>query len=138
MKVKNKRHKEASMSILLELSMVFAICLIGEWLTIVLPIPMPASILSMGILFIAFLLRWLKMQQIENVSDFLLKNMAFFFIPAGVGILEYYEVLKANLMPFILICVVSTFLTFAATAYTVQGIIKLQKRKEQENGANPQ
>ncbi|MGL4799951.1 MAG: CidA/LrgA family protein [Cellulosilyticaceae bacterium] len=124
------------MNILLELSMVFAICLTGEWLAMLLPIPMPASILSMGILFIAFLLRWLKLESVEHVSQFLLKNMAFFFIPAGVGILEYYELLKANMIPFILICILSTILTFAATAYTVQLVITLQTRKEHTDGAD--
>ncbi|MGL5676075.1 MAG: CidA/LrgA family protein [Cellulosilyticaceae bacterium] len=136
MKVKSKLDKEDTMTILLELSVVFAICLTGEWLAMLLPIPMPASILSMGILFIAFLLRWLKVESVEQVSQFLLKNMAFFFIPAGVGILEYYELLKANMIPFILICILSTVLTFAATAYTVQLVIQLQTRKEQKDGAD--
>ena len=68
----------------------------------------------------------------------MLKNMAFFFIPAGVGIMEYFDVLKECLLPFLVICVVSTVLTFAVTAGTVARVMKLQRmwemrRKEKRN-----
>lgn len=122
------------MNILLELSLVFFICLVGEGLAVFMPIPIPASVLSMGILFLAFCMKWIKVRSIEQISDFLLKNMAFFFIPAGVSIIEHFEILKQSLVPFILICLISTLLTFAVTAYTIQGVISLQSRKEKKNG----
>ena len=53
--------------------------------------------------------------------------MAFFFIPAGVGIMEYFDVLRECLLPFLVICVISTVLTFAVTAGTVALVMKLQR-----------
>ena len=61
-------------------------------------------------------------------GDFLLKNMAFFFIPAGVGILEHYDRLKANLLPFLAVCVLTTFITFFVSAMTVRAMMALQKK----------
>lgn len=51
--------------------------------------------------------------------------MAFFFIPAGVTIMENYEFLKGSILQLLIICVVTMILTFAATAYTVKAVIVL-------------
>ena len=55
--------------------------------------------------------------------------MAFFFIPAGVGIMEYADELLPYLLPLLLICVITTILTFAASALTAKLIIFLQEKK---------
>lgn len=84
----------------------------------------------MIVLFILLVTGILKVEHIRQKSDFMLKNMAFFFIPAGVGVLEYFNVLKECLLPFLVICTVSTILTFAVTAGTVTLVMKLQRAWE--------
>ena len=136
------------MKILLQIAAVFGICWVGEGLAKLLPLP--GSVISMILLLILLLTGLLKPHHIREKSDFLLQNMAFFFIPAGVGILENFDQLKANLLlevfgilwenllPFLAICILSTFLTFAVTAYTVKGAMWLQKRiasKAKKGGA---
>ena len=54
--------------------------------------------------------------------------MAFFFIPAGVGILENFDQLKANLLLFLAVCVLTTFITFFVSAMTVRAMMALQKK----------
>ena len=54
--------------------------------------------------------------------------MAFLFIPAGVGIMEYFELLKSQALILLLICLFTTLLTFFATVLTVQGVQKLIRR----------
>ena len=100
--------------------------------------PVPGSVLAMVVLFILLVTGILKVDHIRQKSDFMLKNMAFFFIPAGVGIMEYFDVLRECLLPFLVICVISTVLTFAVTAGTVALVMKLQRmwdmrRKEKRN-----
>ena len=52
------------------------------------------------------------------------------FVPAGVSIINYFDVLKSSIIPLIVICVVSTVITFAATAYSVTLTVRLlEKRK---------
>ena len=53
--------------------------------------------------------------------------MAFFFIPAGVAIMDTFDVLARNLLPFLAVCFISTLVTFAATVFTVRGILWLQR-----------
>ena len=114
------------MKILIQFGINFGVCWLGEGLASLLPIP--GSVLSMAILFLLLLTRLVRPAHVAEKSDFLLKNMAFFFIPAGVGIMESAGLLAENLIPFLFICAVSLILTFAATAWTVTGVIRLQNR----------
>ena len=53
--------------------------------------------------------------------------MAFFFIPAGVSIINYFDVLKSSVVQLVIICVVSTVITFAVTAWSVKLTLRLMK-----------
>ncbi len=116
------------MKILIQLTILFSICLAGQFLAGLLPIAVPGSVISMVILLLLLLFRLLRPQHIQEVSEFLLRNMAFFFVPAGVQILEKYTYLQGHLLTFALICIVTTLLTFLVTALTVTGVIKLQEK----------
>jgi len=116
------------MKMMLQIGFLFGVCLLGEAISIFLPIPFPGTILSMIILFLLLLFRVIKVEHIQQKADFLLKNMAFFFIPAGVGIISGIDLIRSSILPLIIVVVVTTVLTFAATALTVQGVITLQDR----------
>lgn len=114
------------MQIIVQIGLFFLICLAGDFLSALLPLPIPGSILAMLLLFLCLMLRVIRPEHIEQKSDFLLGNMAFFFIPAGVGILEQLPLLLENLGPLAVICVVTTVLTFAASSGTVRLVLWLQ------------
>ncbi|MCI9415188.1 MAG: CidA/LrgA family protein [Clostridiales bacterium] len=116
------------MRILTQIGIVLSVCLIGEGISLLLPFPFPGSIAAMLLLFLLLVTGAVKPRHIREKSDFLLQNMAFFFIPAGVGILDHLDILYRNLLPLLFICVVTTILTFAAAAFTVRGVVALQNR----------
>jgi len=116
------------MKMMYQIGILFGVCLIGQTISVFLPIPFPGSVLSMIILFLLLYFRVLKVDHIRQKADFLLKNMAFFFIPAGIGILSSFELIRSSILPLLIIIVVTTILTFGATALTVQGVIALQDR----------
>lgn len=117
------------MGIIIQIGIFFVICLVGEFLSSLLPVPIPGSILAMVLLFLLLVTKVLKPKHIAEKSDFLLGNMAFFFIPAGVGILEQASLLWENIIPLAVICVVSTMVTFAAASGTVRLVLRLQNRR---------
>ncbi len=120
------------MKILLQIGIIFGVCFVGEGLAMLLPLP--GSIISMILLFLLLLFRLLKPDHIAEKSDFLLKNMAFFFIPAGVAIMESAGILFENLIPFLVICVATMVITFAVTAFTVRLTVSLQNRIANRKG----
>lgn len=114
------------MKIILQIGVVLGICLAGEGISLLLPIPFPGSVIAIILLFLLLLSGLLRPDHIRQKSDFLLQNMAFFFIPAGVGIIEYADSLLPVLLPLLLICLITTILTFAASSLTARLVIYLQ------------
>ena len=93
-------------------------------------ISIPGSILGMIILFLLLQFKVISEEKIKDVADFLLGNMAFFFVPAGVSIINYFDILKSTVLQLLVICVVSTIVTFAVTAYAVTLTVKLMEKKK--------
>ena len=118
------------MRILAQIGIVLFVCLLGEAIAAVLPFPFPASVIGMVLLLLLLLSGVLRVDHIREKSDFLLSNMAFFFIPAGVSVINYFDVLASALLPLLVICVVSTVLTFAVTAYAVRLTRLLMDRRK--------
>lgn len=111
------------MKLLRQFLIILIICFLGEVLSKVMHIPLPGSIIGMILLFICLLTGIIKIEMIQEISKFLLDHLAFFFIPAGVGLLAYVGILKENLIPIIIICFITTILVMIVTGWTVQ-IIK--------------
>lgn len=122
------------MKVLPQIAIILAVCLTGELISSLLPFVFPASVLSMILLFVLLSVKFLKTSQIDGFATFFQKNMAFFFIPSGVGILEYFSLLQEKFVVLLVICVVSTVLTFAATAFTVTMLMRLQERRKEKRG----
>ncbi len=122
------------MNIISQGAIFFAVCIAGDGISRILPFPFPGSVIAMIILFILLVTRGLKIEKIDGIADFFLDNMAFFFIPPTVNIINYFDVIKNVWWQFILICVITTFATFLATAYTVKGVMYLLNKGDKKNG----
>ena len=120
------------MKVILQIGVVFGVCLIGEAAACFLPFPFPASVLSMILLFLLLCLKVLKIDHIRQKADFLLQNMAFFFLPACLGILDIFADIKGEILAILAVCLLTTLCTAAATALTVHIVLKLQHRESEE------
>lgn len=120
------------MKLFKQLAIIFGVCLVGEAAAGLLPVTFPASVISMFLLLALLLSRIIKAEHIKEVSEFLIRNMAFFFIPAGVAIMEKYDLVKGKIAALLFICVVTLILTFLAAAFTVTGVIRLQERRKRK------
>ena len=118
------------MKIIKQFGIIFSLCWIATVIEGLLPIAFPASVIAMLLLLLCLMTGVLKIDHIREKSDFLLANMAFFFIPAGVNVINSLDILKANWLPLLLICVITTVITFAATAYSIRLTIWLLGRRK--------
>lgn len=119
------------MNIMGELALIFGICLVGEGVAALLPVAFPASVISMVLLMVLLLTGVVKDRYIQRVSHFLVANMAFFFLPSFVGLLEHVELLKSQLIPLLLIVVLTTPVVYLVTGWTVRlMMLRCRNRKE--------
>ena len=102
------------------------ICLfavIGEALSTFFKLPIPGSIIGLFLLLIALQLKWIRLRHIHAVAEFLIANMTILFLPAGVGIMERWNAISANIVPIILIIMGALVLNIVVIAVVV-GFIK--------------
>ena len=60
----------------------------GELLKELLPFPVPASIYGLVLMLLALVTGIVKVEQVNDVSTFLLDVMPVMFIPASVGLID--------------------------------------------------
>lgn len=116
-----------------EFSIIFGVCLASEGIAALLPVAFPASVIAL--LLLAFLLftKILKPEHIQRLSGFLIANMAFFFLPSCVGVMEHAPIILRQLLPFLLISFLTTPLIYLVTACLVQWLIRRARKKETRN-----
>lgn len=117
------------MNVMGELALIFGICLVGEGVEALLPVAFPASVISLLLLMALLLTGIIKVHHIQSVSQFLIGNMAFFFIPSFVGILEYLDLIQKNLFPLLVAVGLTTPVVYLVTGWTVQLLMLRRRRK---------
>lgn len=118
------------MTIMGELAIIFGICLLSEGISALLPFSFPASVISMVVLLLLLMSGVIKECHISRVCKFLVGNMAFFFVPPCVGLMDHAATLGNCLIPFLVISILTTPLIYAVTAWTIQLTVRLMDRKE--------
>lgn len=116
------------MNLLKQFAIVLGIYFLGQVLETTLNLPIPGSVVGMILLLICLFTGIIKIAMIETVSDFFLDNLAFFFIPAGVGVIANFTLLKHNLFAIIFILLISTIMIISFTGLFVQMLMKGEKK----------
>lgn len=101
---------------------------IGEGLHVLIPLPVPASVYGLVLMLIALVTRVIQVEQVKEAAEFLIEIMPVMFIPAGVGLLNAWGVLKSICVPVVSIVVITTVVVMAVTGKVTQAVIRRDKR----------
>ena len=115
------------MNYLKQFAVILGVCLLGEGLRWLLPLPIPASIYGLAVMLLLLVSRLVKLEQVENAADFLIQIMTPMFIPAAVGLMDQFQSLRAILLPFLVINLVGLVVTFAVTGRVKQFFLRREK-----------
>lgn len=121
------------MKILKQFTIIFSIAALGDFISKYFNLPIPGNVIGMFLLFLTLLIGIIKESHIAEVSDFLLTNLVFFFIPGGLGIINEFEYLKDNIAPFIIICILIVFIIISSTGLTAELLEKLFKKRHEKS-----
>lgn len=117
------------MKLFREAIIILGIYLLGEFISQVLSLPIPGNILGMIILLVLLWTKVVKLDQIETISNFLLDHLAFFFIPAGVGLMTSVGIIKDSWLKLIVVCIATTIIIIASTGLIVQHITRKNTKR---------
>ena len=105
-------------------TILFGCMALGELLVKITGISLPGSIIGM-LLLAAFLeMGWIKLEWVKEISDFLLSNLGFFFVPPGVALMLYFDVIAKEFWPIVIATLVSTIAVLLITGWTHQIVRK--------------
>ena len=85
---------------------------------------------AMVLLFAALLTKIVRPEDVRPVADFLTKNMSLFFVPASIGIMEQWGIISTNLLGWVAVVFISTFLVLISVGGTQSGLMSLLKRRK--------
>ena len=108
---------------------IIGITFVGELLKYMLPLPIPASIYGMVIMFIGLMTGAIKLDAVKDAGKFLIEIMPLMFIPAAVGLIDTWEVLSPSWLQFVIVTVVTTVVVMAVSGLATQAVIRLRSRK---------
>lgn len=120
--------KEKLMKYLKQFGIILAFSFIGEMLNIYVPLPVPASIYGIIIMFGCLCTGIIKVKDIKETSSFLITIMPVMFIPAAVGLMNAWGILKDQWAVYLFITIVTTAIVMAVSGLATQGIIRYRKK----------
>lgn len=116
------------MNILRQFLILFLISFISEIISSLAPFVIPSSLIGMIILFLLLLSNIIDIKNIKTVGDFLQQNIAIFFVPASISLIDEIDFIKNNFFVLFAISFISFVVAFLVTAYSAMFVAKIQER----------
>ena len=117
------------MKFLFQFLIIMVFAFVGELLHHFIPLPIPASIYGILLLFLALEFKILKVKDIKETSSFLIAIMPIMFLPPAVGIVESWGLIKGSWLPYVLVIGISTVVVMAVSGLVTQMIVRKGGRK---------
>lgn len=112
---------------------ILSISFVGEILNHLIPLPVPASIYGIIILFACLELKIIKLSAVKDISRFLIEIMPVMFIPAAVGLMNSWEILRPSWISYIVITLITTVIVMAVSGLVTQIIIRCKNKGKVKN-----
>lgn len=116
--------------IVIQVLFIHLFLFLGAALKEVIPLPIPASMFGLILLFLALYLKIIKLEWVEKGAKWLMAELLLFFVPSAVGIVNYDDILSLQGAEIVLLIGVSTMIVLGMTALVAEKITG-RKRGEQ-------
>ena len=110
-------------------AILFGCLALGELIVYLTGVKLPSSIIGMLLLTLFLKLGWVKLAWVQGLSDFLVANLGFFFVPPGVALMLYFDVIAAEFWPIAVATVASMVLVIAVTGWVHQGTLWVERAR---------
>lgn len=111
--------------------LIFGFTLLGEAFNRLLPLPIPAAVYGLVLLLVALCLKIIKVEQVKQISDFLLTILPVLFVSPAVTLMESWGILAPAILPIALLVISSTVIVFVIAGLVSQAVCG----KEGSNGS---
>lgn len=116
------------MKYLNQFGIILGISLVGEVLSAVLPLPIPAGIYGIVLLFILLETKLVPLSAIKETGSFLIDIMPVMLVPAAVELMDYWGIVKPQILKYLIAMAVSTVLVMVISGLVTQAVIRIRKK----------
>ncbi len=113
---------------------ILAFTLAGELLQRLVPLPIPASVYGLVLLFAALNTGLVKLEQVKDAGGFLISILPILFVSPAVGILDNWEAIRGALIPILALTLLSTVLTFGIAGRATQAMMGKEEKPNDASG----
>ena len=113
---------------------ILAFTLAGELLQRLVPLPIPASVYGLVLLFGALNTGLVKLEQVKDAGGFLISILPILFVSPAVGILDNWEAIRGALIPILALTLLSTVLTFGIAGRATQAMMGKEEKPNDTSG----
>lgn len=102
------------MQYLKQTALIFVFSFLGEVCRAFVPLPIPASIYGMVLLFAALRLKIVRPSQVRDAGGFLTSVLPVLFVAPAVSLMDCWDQMRSAILPLAAIVAVTTVITFGA------------------------
>lgn len=124
------RRGKNTMKLLKQFLLIMLVTCTGEIIRYVVPLPIPASIYGLVLMFILLYTGVIKLDQVKTAAQFLIEIMPVMFIPAAVALMDSWSALQPILIPALVTIIVCNIVVMVVTGKTAEFIIKKDRKGE--------
>ena len=119
------------MKYLSQFLIILGFTLAGEALQRIIPLPIPASVWGIALLFTALCLKLIKVEQVKETGAFLSSLLPLLFVSPAVKIVEDWALIREDLLGIALVLIATTVLTFAVSGRVAQAFVKKEGKRDE-------
>jgi holin-like protein len=117
------------------MAIILGLLVLGEAVSFLLGIPVPGSVIGMALMACLLGLKIIRLEWVAGAGDFLTENLAFFFVPVGVGFIAHFDLLRTQGLVILGVTVFSTLCVLVLTGVFhswISGKFRAHKEKNHE------
>ncbi|MBT2574148.1 antiholin-like murein hydrolase modulator LrgA [Bacillus sp. ISL-51] len=115
---------------------IFAvIMLISNGIAAIVPIPIPASVVGLVLLFVLLCLKVIKLEQVETLGTSLTSLIGFLFVPSGISVMNSLGVMQQYGVQIALVILLATIILLGVTGLFSQFILSVSKKRQKSTPA---
>jgi holin-like protein len=119
--------------IVLQITGLIVINKIGFYFVEFLNLPIPGNVAGLIILFLLLWTKVVKLEWIEEASNFLVRHLSFFFVSVSVGLMTIGGLLAKNGLQLAIVLIASAVIGMAIAGFAAQLVAKRKEGTHSEN-----
>lgn len=121
------------MKFLRQILLIFLFSFLGELLRSLIPLPIPASIYGMVLLFLALSVRIISLDDIKSAGSFLVSLFPVLFVAPVVSLMDCWADIQPRLVPILCILILSSIVSFFMAGRVTQWLMN-RKKEDRAHG----